>query len=169
MSRLDTRLTETEIAAALRRALHALAGAGAYGFEEHPGGSARLIIVAPRKGVSVRVGVAQPRIVAQLLAEGLAVWGNGGDSLRRRLTLTSEGQARAAREHAARDGVDPFLAQHRPLARQPADAAPDAAVVLVDQAESPLAWLATRKGRDGRALVDAAMLQAGEQIGRAHV
>ena len=124
MSRLDTRLTETEIAAALRRALHALAGAGAYGFEEHPGGSARLIIVAPRKGVSVRVGVAQPRIVAQLLAEGLAVWGNGGDSLRRRLTLTSEGQARAAREHAARDGVDPFLAQHRPLARQPADAPP---------------------------------------------
>ena len=36
--------------------------------------------------------------------------------------------------------------------------------MLVDQAESPLAWLATRKGRDGRALVDAAMLQAGAAV-----
>lgn len=31
-------------------------------------------------------------------------------------------------------------------------------------AESPLAWLARRQGKDGRAMVDAAQLQAGERL-----
>jgi hypothetical protein len=99
------------------------------------------------------------------VAEGLAVWGSGGVNLRRRLALTQAGRARAARE-SAHPGADPFLAQHVPLARRPADASPDAREVLVDEAESPIAWLATRKGRDGKALVDAAMLQAGDRLRR---
>ncbi|MFK8252267.1 DUF6456 domain-containing protein [Ancylobacter terrae] len=39
-----------------------------------------------------------------------------------------------------------------------------AAEVLVDLAESPLAWLARRKGRDGRPMVDATQLVAGERL-----
>ena len=36
--------------------------------------------------------------------------------------------------------------------------------VNVDTAESPLAWLARRKGRDGRALIESVQLQAGERL-----
>ncbi len=35
---------------------------------------------------------------------------------------------------------------------------------MVDEAESPLAWLARRKGRDGRALIEPVQLQAGERL-----
>ena len=36
--------------------------------------------------------------------------------------------------------------------------------VTVDEAESPLAWLARRTGRDGRALIEPHQLQAGERL-----
>jgi hypothetical protein len=36
--------------------------------------------------------------------------------------------------------------------------------VLVDQQESPLAWLARRRGRDGKALIGPHQLQAGERL-----
>nr|WP_127090348.1 DUF6456 domain-containing protein [Aquabacter cavernae] len=37
-------------------------------------------------------------------------------------------------------------------------------LVELDLAESPLGWLATRKGRDGRALISAPQLLAGERL-----
>ena len=36
--------------------------------------------------------------------------------------------------------------------------------VVVDEAESPLAWLAKRRGRDGRALIEPHQLLAGERL-----
>ena len=36
--------------------------------------------------------------------------------------------------------------------------------VVVDQNESPLVWLARRRGRDGRAMVEPHQLQAGERL-----
>jgi hypothetical protein len=36
--------------------------------------------------------------------------------------------------------------------------------VTVDESESPLAWLARRRGRDGRALIETHQLQAGERL-----
>jgi len=36
--------------------------------------------------------------------------------------------------------------------------------VTVDECESPLAWLARRRGRDGRALIESHQLQAGERL-----
>ncbi|MFG1464281.1 DUF6456 domain-containing protein [Xanthobacter sp. DSM 24535] len=37
-------------------------------------------------------------------------------------------------------------------------------VVLLDLAESPLGWLASRKGKDGRPLIDPAQVLAGERL-----
>jgi len=81
-----------------------------------------------------------------------------------RLVATEAGRARALR-HAAADGaIDPFRAQHLALARR-VIATPDGhADVMVDEAESPLAWLARRKGRDGQPLILEVQLQAGERL-----
>lgn len=62
------------------------------------------------------------------------------------------------------DGVGAFRAQHLDLALR--DVATDNGVVsaLVNDSESPLAWLARRKGRDGRALIDTRQFLAGERL-----
>jgi hypothetical protein len=81
-----------------------------------------------------------------------------------KLVATEAGRARTLR-HAAEDGpIDPFRAQHLNFARR-VIATPDGhADVIVDEAESPLAWLARRKGRDGHALIQVVQLQAGERL-----
>ena len=124
------------------RALGLLSEAGSYGVEGEKG---EMVVVAPRNGVSVRVGAFRALLLAPLLAAALVYWEAAGPSGRRRLRATAAGQAHAAR-YAAPAGVDPFLAQHKPLVAGEAGEAR----VLVDEAESPLAWLARRKGKDRR-------------------
>lgn len=62
------------------------------------------------------------------------------------------------------EGVDRFRAQHLDLAQRAI--ATDAGIVsaLVNESESPLGWLARRKGRDGRCLIDSHQLLAGERL-----
>jgi hypothetical protein len=60
--------------------------------------------------------------------------------------------------------IDPLRARHLALARQTIDGPGGRASVTVDEAESPLAWLARRKGRDGRALIEPVQLMAGERL-----
>jgi hypothetical protein len=80
--------------------------------------------------------------------------------------MTDEGRARLARQSPPAD-ADPFLAQHKPLSRRkPVAFEAPGAGNLVDEAESPIAWLATRKGPDGKPMIDAAGLQAGERLRR---
>ena len=57
--------------------------------------------------------------------------------------------------------VDAFRARHLELARRKSRRR---RAVTVDDAESPLAWLARRKGRDGRALIEPMQLLAGERL-----
>ncbi len=69
---------------------------------------------------------------------------------------------------SARDDLDhlvnPFRAQHLSVAHATV-ATPDGhADVLIDEAESPLFWLARRKGRDGKPLIEAVQLLAGERL-----
>lgn len=62
------------------------------------------------------------------------------------------------------DGVGAFRAQHLDLALR--DVATENGIVsaLVNDSESPLAWLARRKGRDGRSLIDSRQFLAGERL-----
>ncbi len=57
-----------------------------------------------------------------------------------------------------------FRSQHVALARRDIKTEHGSASVVVDESESPLAWLARRKGRDGRAFIEAHQLQAGERL-----
>jgi hypothetical protein len=60
--------------------------------------------------------------------------------------------------------IDSFRAQHLNV-RDHAIATEDGpAAVLIDDSESPLAWLARRRGRDGRPLIAPHQLQAGERL-----
>ena len=62
--------------------------------------------------------------------------------------------------------VDAFRARHLALGRRRIATEHRAAAVTVDEQESPLAWLARRRGRDGRALIEPHQLQAGERLRR---
>ena len=82
------------------------------------------------------------------------------------LEITTAGWSHLARLKVARGAidVDPFLGQHLDLVRRSVATPHGRAEVTIDEAESPLAWLARRKGRDGRPLIAAEQLQAGEKL-----
>jgi hypothetical protein len=60
--------------------------------------------------------------------------------------------------------VGRLRAQHLDVAQRRIDGPFGAQRVTVNEAESPLAWLARRKGRDGRALIEPVQLMAGERL-----
>jgi hypothetical protein len=72
------------------------------------------------------------------------------------------------RHHAdsatAADHIDGFRAQHLSLSEREIMAEDGIARVMVNDSESPLAWLARRKGRDGRAMIDGNQFIAGEKL-----
>lgn len=79
------------------------------------------------------------------------------------LIITEAGRAYARRQAATGD-IDPFRAQHLSVARRIVSTPAGHADVAVDEGESPLAWLARRKGRGGAPLIAAVQLQAGERL-----
>jgi hypothetical protein len=60
--------------------------------------------------------------------------------------------------------IGPFRAQHLAVAQRQITTEFGRATVIVDEAESPLAWLARRRGRNGRAMIEVHQLQAGERL-----
>jgi hypothetical protein len=64
----------------------------------------------------------------------------------------------------AQPEIGGFRARHIQLGRRQIVTEFGRVDVTVDEAESPLAWLARRRGRDGRALIEMHQLQAGERL-----
>jgi hypothetical protein len=64
----------------------------------------------------------------------------------------------------AQPEIGDFRGRHLALGRQLIVTEFGRATVTVDESESPLAWLARRRGRSGRALIEAHQLQAGERL-----
>lgn len=121
-----------------------------------------LVVLAPRKGVTVvraRVPASTGRMA---VAQGLAAWAREGTA--RRLRLTEAGRAHLRRLAANPAEVDPFRAQHGEHHMRQLEKG--ARPTLVNEAESPLAWLARRKGADGRPFLEPAQIDAGERFRR---
>jgi hypothetical protein len=112
-------------------------------------------------GACAPVAVVSQEDANELIASELAVRQSDG-----RLAITPTGAAHLARLDVERSGsgINPFLGQHLRLERGEATTETGTAEVAIDAAESPLVWLARRKGRDGRALIAPEQLQAGERL-----
>jgi hypothetical protein len=80
-------------------------------------------------------------------------------------TMRAKMQAPKARPgEAPKPEIDAFRGRHLALAQRQIAAEHGRGTVTVDEAESPLAWLARRRGRDGRAMIEPPQLQAGERL-----
>lgn len=116
-----------------------------------------LAVAAPR-GKITTVLASLPLSAAQPLVEGGFVrWCDAS------LSITPEGRA-LLRRLATPAGEDAFASQHRETIREVRD--PGEKPVTVDANESPLAWLARRRDRDGKPFLDAAAIEAGERFRR---
>lgn len=122
-----------------------------------------LVVAAPRNGVTAVTAIIAnaPRVAgAELASRGLARW---TAHVPPRLEITPEG-AGCARRLAAPAGVAPHRAQHGEFSVRAIS--PGGQPLVVDEAESPLGWLARRKGRDGAPFLQAAQVEAGERFRR---
>lgn len=125
---------------------------------------AQLATAKPTHGKHRPAGV-DPEAIDRLAAADLVARRPDGD-----VELTAAGRARLARLAAAKAGgdVDPFRTQHfalahRSMARRSTQQ-PNGTAVVINDAESPLAWLARRKSRDGRPMIEPVQFQAGERL-----
>lgn len=143
---------------AAARLLAALAQDGAYALED-PFAEDGLIVRIGGTGMSLGCGRFPTSAGNTLLAADLVERSVGR---RTRLTISAAGRAKLKRD-AAGDGT-PYLAQHLDLIEGGAGDGPDRTVR--DASESPLAWMARRRDRDGRPLIDAACFEAGERLRR---
>lgn len=135
------------------RLLAALAREGAYALPD-PTAPEGWILREGGAGVSVGGGRFGTGAGAELLAADLAEQAAGR---RARLTISPAGRARLRRAEAAHS---PYLAQHLDLVGE----APEPGRPVRDASESPLAWMARRRDRDGAPLIDAACFEAGERL-----
>ena len=119
-----------------------------------------LVVAAPRNSVTAIIANTPMAAGEELAQRALARW---SAHVPPRLELTEEG-ASHARRLAAPAGVPPLRAQHGEFVVRALE--PGAQPVLVNEAESPLGWLARRRGRDGAPFLEPAQVEAGERFRR---
>lgn len=158
---------------ALDRLLARLAAAPAWSPQDGPDGGVQLVplpaaATAPKGGAAPPASASSPAPLAvdaaQLraaFAAGLVERGGKG-----RLLLSPAGRARLRRLGS---GEEDFAAQHRETGtRRIAIAGAADEIVTVNHAESPLAWLRRRRGRDGEPILDEGQFAAGERLRADH-
>lgn len=127
-----------------------------------PKSAARLLMsLGQADGAEFGVRSVDEKDIQRLTAADLAVRDSDG-----RVTITAPGKAHLVRTALLRSGapIDPYLGQHLALARRDLTTRETRSTVTINDAESPLAWLARRKGRDGRPLIQPVQLQAGDRL-----
>ena len=117
--------------------------------------------MSSRRPVSTGRARIDEQDVTALIAADLITRGANGE-----LVPTAAGCAFVRRARLARDAasIDPYVGQHLALDRAEIQMPTGKVGVTVDGSESPLAWLARRKGRDGRPLIETEQFQAGERL-----
>lgn len=138
------------------RLLRALSQEGAYALAD-PAEAEGWIVREGGAGISLGGGRFRQAAGADLLANDLAEQAGGR---RARLTISPARRARLRREQAG--ARNPYLAQHLDLVGD----VPEPDRPVRDASESPLAWMARRRDRDGVPLIDAACFEAGERLRR---
>lgn len=149
-----------------RAAMRLLAALDAEGVSvrAHPFDDGKVVVRKRRAGGAAGVslgGGEHPRAALDALLARDLVERRGADCV-----IAQVGSALLRREAARRAGLDAgeaFAAQHR---RTEKAAIEGGARVRVNRDESPLAWLASRRGANGAPLIDAARLEAGERLRR---
>ena len=136
------------------RLLGALATPGAEARPD-PFDPGTLIVRREADGVSLGGGRFPRRAGEELRAADLAAAMAGG-----RVVATAPGLARRRREQGGE--VEPFRGQHLDAVRGRGPGEPP----LRDAGESPLAWMARRRDRDGRPMIDPVEYEAGERLRR---
>ncbi|CAA2102268.1 hypothetical protein MBUL_01599 [Methylobacterium bullatum] len=146
---------QAELGRDAARLLAALDEEGAYALPD-PLTEGEIIVRSGGDGISVSSGRYGAQAGQALLSHDLAEQAAGR---RARLTISAAGRARLRRDRAGRD--TPYLAQHLDLEGTAEPTRP-----VRDASESPLAWMARRRDRDGSPLIDAACFEAGERLRR---
>jgi hypothetical protein len=146
-------------ARALRRLLKALdeprASAAPSGLDD-----GMLVVSAPSKGITVVRARLPAAVGSAALADDLVEREGGAGRLR----LSQAGRAFLRRLALEEAELDPFRAQHGDFEKRAIEKG--ARPILVNEAESPLAWLARRKGAGGKPFLDRADVEAGERFRR---
>lgn len=119
-----------------------------------------LLGIRPPGAVGAKSGVRIPlAIAAEAESLGLVARIDGQPA------ITAAGKAWARRQLAS---DDPFQEQHQQRRHRVLATAKGlpSAITVVNEAESPLAWLRRRKDRDGRPMLDHNQFEAGERLRR---
>ncbi|MGH6736112.1 MAG: DUF6456 domain-containing protein [Methyloceanibacter sp.] len=138
-------------AAELRRLLHRLAQGASIGKTED-GGFRLNDESSPGEGGGKAVA---RRAIEACLAADLIQWQE------ERLVLSDAGRSHLRRSLS---GDDPFREQHQLRSRAMREIGGARRPVTVNEAESPLGWLKSRKDRNGRPLISEAQYEAGERL-----
>jgi hypothetical protein len=117
----------------------------------------RLLVYSPRNNFSKPVAGAEGELACSLRRSDLLEEGARPDAL----VLSATGRAALKRALAS---ADPFREQHEARAVKVADEDGRKRKLTVNEAESPLAWLRSRSGRDGKPLIEDAQFKAGERL-----
>jgi len=121
----------------------------------------RFVLSRRKAGVSISCGVFSAAALAWLASQGCIDWQKSAPTVFR---ITDAGQARLRRLASASSAheVSGFIGQHLDIGVT--HERKSQTVQVMDESESPLAWLVRRKGKNGQTLISPVQFQAGERL-----